>query len=407
MNNIKQKVLESLKWKKNSSISAERCGISEKEYVKIKKEILTERKKQRKKSRFFSKAAEQSQLVESIDLDKGEGKISGTFEHEPKSAEEIIQLLKINTDKWRLSQYWNKQMGDHWRVSALITQIKNPEEKLFAELLENWKPKSYKLPKVNLKDIKNNDPVCGVISLQDIHFGKEGNDTIDKDFEDTIKYLIQKAAPVNYIERMYFVVGGDLINMDTFEGTTTSGTGLDNCMTATEAYVQAFDAMHWAINFIKAYCKELVIVYVPGNHDRLSSFHLVHALSKSIESNEITWDIKYEERKVHVWHNNFNAFEHGDKRSKNNPLIYASEYPKEWGATTNRTLFKGHIHTDRKVEYMTSNETAGFIEKTLPSLGKTDYYHYSNKYVANRRSGKLEIQHPTMGNICELTYQAL
>jgi len=407
MNNIKQKVLESLKWKKNSSISAERCGISEKEYVKIKKEILTERKKQRKKSRFFSKAAEQSQLVESIDLDKGEGKISGTFEHEPKSAEEIIQLLKIDTDKWRLSQYWNKQMGDHWRVSALITQIKNPEEKLFAELLENWKPKSYKLPKVNLKDIKNNDPVCGVMSLQDIHFGKEGNDTIDKDFEDTIKYLIQKAAPVNYIERMYFVVGGDLINMDTFEGTTTSGTGLDNCMTATEAYVQAFDAMHWAINFIKAYCKELVIVYVPGNHDRLSSFHLVHALSKSIESNEITWDIKYEERKVHVWHNNFNAFEHGDKRSKNNPLIYASEYPKEWGATTNRTLFKGHIHTDRKVEYMTSNETAGFIEKTLPSLGKTDYYHYSNKYVANRRSGKLEIQHPTMGNICELTYQAL
>jgi hypothetical protein len=56
---------------------------------------------------------------------------------------------------------------------------------------------------------------------------------------------------------------------------------------------------------------------------------------------------------------------------------------------------------------MTSNETAGFIEKTLPSLGKTDYYHYSNKYVGNRRSGKLELQHPTMGNICVLTYQAL
>jgi len=134
---------------------------------------------------------------------------------------------------------------------------------------------------------------------------------------------------------------------------------------------------------------------------------LVHALSKSITSEEITWDIKYEERKVQVWHNNFNAFEHGDKRSKNNPLIYASEYPKQWGNTINRTLFKGHIHTDRKVEYMTSNETAGFIEKTLPSLGKTDYYHYSNKFVGNRRSGKLEIQHPLMGNICELTYQAL
>jgi hypothetical protein len=29
--------------------------------------------------------------------------------------------------------------------------------------------------------------------LQDIHFGKEGNDTIDKDFEDTIINLVQRA----------------------------------------------------------------------------------------------------------------------------------------------------------------------------------------------------------------------
>ena len=149
------------------------------------------------------------------------------------------------------------------------------------------------------------------------------------------------------------------------------------------------------------------MVYIPGNHDRLSSFHLVHALSKSIESDEIEWDIKYEERKVHVYHNNFNAFEHGDKNSKNTPLIYASEYPEQWGATKNRTLFKGHIHTDKKTEYLTSNETAGFIEKSLPSLGKTDYYHYSNKYTGNRRSGKLELQDPVIGAITELTYQAI
>ena len=407
MNYKKQKVIASLKWKKNPKISAQRLDMDYDEYIKLKKQVLDEKKKLRKKDNFFEKAAVKAQLVESIDLDKGEGKISGTFDHEPKSSDEIILLLKIDTNKWRLSQYWNKQMGDHWRVSALITQIKDPEENIFKNLLDTWKPKKYKLPKANLKGIKDNNPVCAVMSLQDIHFGKEGNDTIDKDFEDTIKNLMSRAVPVNYIEKLYFVVGGDLINMDTFEGTTTSGTGLDNCMTATEAYVQAFDAMHWAINYLKAFCKELVVVYVPGNHDRLSSYHLVHALSKSIESDEIIWDIKYEERKVHIWHNNFNAFEHGDKRSKNNPLIFATEYPKEWGATINRTLFKGHIHTDRKVEYMTSNETAGFIEKTLPSLGKADYYHYSNKYVGNRRSGKLEIQHPIMGNICELTYQAL
>jgi hypothetical protein len=407
MNNLKQKVLESLKWKKHPIYCAAKLNVTEKQYIKLKKEVLQERKVAKKKNKFFDKAANKAQMVESINLEKGEGTISGTFDYEPKSSEEIIKLLKIDTTKWKLSQYWNKQMGDHWRVSALVSQIKNPETQLFEELLANWKPKTYKIPNVNLNNIKNKNPLCGVMSLQDIHFGKQGNETVDKDFEDTVKNLIQRAVPVHYIETMYFVVGGDLINMDTFSGTTTAGTVVDNCKSATEAYIEAFDAMHWAINYIKQYCKNLVIVYVPGNHDRLSSYHLVHALSKSIESNEITWDIKYEERKVHVWKNNFNAFEHGDKRSKNNPLIYASEYPREWGQTTNRTLFKGHVHTDRKVEYMTSNETAGFIEKTLPSLGKADYYHHSNKFVGNRRSGKLEIQHPTMGNICELTYQAL
>ena len=407
MDNIKQKVLNSLKWKKHPSYCAEKLNITEKQYKKVKRELLTERKNKKKKSIFFSKAADNAQIAEAIDLENGTGKLSGTFDHEPKSAEEIIILLKIDTDKWKLSQYWNKQMGDHWRVSALVSQIKNPEEKLFEDLLKNWSPKKYKISNIPYKNKFTDDPHCAVISLQDIHFGKEGNDTIDKDFEDTVKNLVSRANAIHHIETMYFVVGGDLINMDTFQGTTTSGTPLDNCMSATEAYVQAFDAMHWAVTYIKAHCDKLVVVYVPGNHDRLSSFHLAHALSRSIECDKITWDVKYEERKVHVWHNNFNAFEHGDKRSKNNPLIYASEYPKAWGDTTNRTLFKGHIHTDRKVEYMTSNETAGFIEKTLPSLGKTDYYHYSNKYVGNRRSGKLEIQHPTMGNICELTYQAL
>jgi hypothetical protein len=407
MDNIKQKVLDSLKWKKHPSYCAEKLNITEKQYKKVKKELLAERKNKRKKSIFFSKAADNAQIAEAIDLENGTGKLSGTFDHEPKSAEEIIILLKIDTDKWKLSQYWNKQMGDHWRVSALVSQIKNPEEKLFEDLLKNWTPKKYKISNIPYKNKFIDDPHCAVISLQDIHFGKEGNDTIDKDFEDTVKNLVSRANAIHHIETMYFVVGGDLINMDTFQGTTTSGTPLDNCMSATEAYVQAFDAMHWAVTYIKSFCDKLVVVYVPGNHDRLSSYHLAHALSRSIDCDKITWDVKYEERKVHVWHNNFNAFEHGDKRSKNNPLIYASEYPKAWGDTTNRTLFKGHIHTDRKVEYMTSNETAGFIEKTLPSLGKTDYYHYSNKYVGNRRSGKLEIQHPTMGNICELTYQAL
>ena len=120
MNNLKQRIIQSLKWKKHPRICAEKLNLTEKQYAKIKKEILQERKEERKKSKFFTNAEGKCQMVESIDLEKGEGKISGTFDHEPKSSEEIIKLLKIDTNKWKLSQYWNKQMGDHWRVSALV-----------------------------------------------------------------------------------------------------------------------------------------------------------------------------------------------------------------------------------------------------------------------------------------------
>jgi len=159
MDNLKDKIIESLKWKKHPTYCAAKLNITEKQYIKLKKEALQNRKAARKTTKFFSKAEDNSQLVESIDLEKGEGKISGTFDHEPKSPEEIILLLNIDTTKWKLSQYWNKQMGDHWRVSALISQVKNSNETLFEELLLSWKPKTYKLPKVNISKIKNDNPL--------------------------------------------------------------------------------------------------------------------------------------------------------------------------------------------------------------------------------------------------------
>ena len=114
--------------------------------------------------------------------------------------------------------------------------------------------------------------VCGIMSLQDIHFGKEGNDeTIDKEFEDTVISLIERATMSHYISHMYFVVGGDLINMDTFDGATTKGTPLNNCASCYRSLCKAFDAIGWAINYIKAHCDLLTVVYIPCNH--VIAFH--------------------------------------------------------------------------------------------------------------------------------------
>ena len=400
MDELEKKVEESIKWHRSQKQCAKRIGISLAKYREVKQKVLDRRTQERLSNRITDLKGD---FDSGFNVIKGEGKLSGLFDYEPKTPEEIIDLLKIDTTKWKLSSYWNKQMGDHWRVSAMVTRIKNNDEIHIQELIKNWTPKKIKVP-AKIKQDKTKRKVAGVLSLQDIHFGKEGNQTIDKDFEDTLIDLLTRSTGGHYLSDIFFVLGGDIINMDTFEGTTTKGTHVESHSTATKAYIEAFDAMYWGINYIKTHCDTLTIVYIPGNHDRLTSFHLAHALSKTIDDENIVWDVTYSERKVHKWYNNFNAFEHGDVSSKNTPLIYATDFPKEWGTTMNRTLFTGHKHTEQKIEYITKGEKIGFVHKTLPSLSRTDYWHYHKKFVGNRRAGIMELQDPYKGNICELTY---
>ena len=390
MDSILEKIKASFKWKKTSDYCADKLGMTVEDYDVLKDMV---------KARLLQESGSTSY---EYNIEKGEAKMEAISSSEPKSPEEIIKILNIDTTQWKLSSYWNKQMGDHWRVSAMVTKIKDNEIDNVAELLKGFKPKKYKAA----KKIKTPGKVktAGVLSLQDIHFGKEGNETIDQDFEETVIDLVNRACSAHHLETIYYVIGGDLINMDTWSGTTTSGTPLDNCKTATEAYKQAFDAILWSVNYIKQFCDKLQVVYIPGNHDRLSSFHLAHGLSKCFDNPNILWDVVYLERKVFVYGKNFFAFEHGDVNTKNSLMLYSMEYPKEWGTTLFRTLYTGHYHHKKKIEYITQHENTGFTLKILPSLSKTDYYHYHNKFVGSRRSGVLSIHTPDKGEICELTY---
>ena len=308
---LKEKVKNALKWKKNSEYCAERLGITEEEFDKVKKEIYTEVKENKKVEREMNYSTED--CTSSFDMETGQGKISGISQTEPKSPEEIIKILNIDITQWKLSQYWNKQMSDHWRISALITKLKSDDTAHIEQLLKDWKPK--KFSPVKRIESKGKKDVCAVLSLQDIHFGKQGNETIDKDFEETIMDLVERSSAGHNLKKIFYL-----------------------------------------------------------------------------------------ERKVYTWGNNFFAFEHGDVNTKNSLLLYATEFAQQWGITNNRTLFTGHLHHKKKIEYITTNERTGFMLKILPSLSRTDYWHYHNKFVGSKRSGVIELHDYKKGNICELTY---
>jgi hypothetical protein len=385
------KVQRSLHWKKSDEYCAERLGITPQRYREIKREILG----------GSNKVTEWKE-----NMDDGKAEIKGVSSTEPRSPEEIIKILKIDTSKWKLSSYWNKEHKDQWYISAMVTKLETKMEDALVKALDAFKPHYTPVKQVHLNQVFET-PTAAVLSVQDLHFGKEGNDTVVQDFKDAITNLILRAYKSHRLDKVIYVFGGDLLNMDTFQGTTTSGTPVDNGQRAQEAYALAFDSLFWSINFIKQFCQELHVVYLPGNHDRLSSYHMAHALSKVFDSDpNIIFDAEYSERKVVCYGSNFFGFEHGDVGSKNTPLVYATEFSTQWGSTVYRTCYTGHFHRKKTMEYITEDETHGFAVKQLPSLSRSDYWHYHNKFTGSKRQAIMEVHDIEKGKVGEFVYTA-
>jgi len=436
--NLIDQVYGSFKWKKTDQYCSTKLGISLQKYQEIKKQLLQTKHLTQSEidSQLVNLAGQrmmeliddetirsqyiaelENNLIDAINqnkekvvefrenLEDGTAEIKGIAFAEPQSPEEIIRILKIDTEKWKLSSYWNKQHKDYWLISAMVTHKKLEPQDFLLETLKNFKPKYTPVAKVHIND-KFSDPTVGVLSIQDLHFGKEGNLGVADDFKLAIENLVLRAYSSHKVDKIVYVIGGDLLNMDTFGGLTTKGTPVDSDQRAQDAYNDAFDAMFWSVNYIKQFCNDLQVVYLPGNHDRLSSYHLVHALSKCFNEPNITFDATYAERKVVVYGQNFLAFEHGDVTKKMTALVYATEFPAEWGLTSYRTCYTGHFHTKKVTEFVTDNEVHGFAIKHLPSLSKTDYWHYHNKFTGAKRQAVMEIHHINKGKISEFTYTA-
>ena len=417
---ISKLVYQGLPRKNSNQKEAERLDLSISDYMFIKKrtleiikyisedQIMDDDFFQNIDTMLFVKKNIESKVTEvHQNLEAGTSKITGISTTEPRTPEEIIKLLGIDTSKWKLSQFWNKEQNNKWLVSALITRL--PQEQIiqrsFIEELVNYELPVY--DKINPKYLNESfsEKVCGVISLQDLHFGKPGNENMKDVMDHAICYLIGKAYANYNLEKIVFVIGPDTLNMDTFDGTTTKGTPIENSETATKAYMKAFDAICLAIGKIKHFCDNLEVVFIPGNHDRLSSFHLIHAVSQVFKlTPEITFNTNYKERKVIMYGSNMIALEHGDVSSKNNPLVFATDFPKEWGTSTHRFLYTGHYHGRKTKEVITENEEQGFITRIIPALTSSDYWHYHNKWTGNQRAAIIHIHESNKGLISEFVY---
>lgn len=125
----------------------------------------------------------------------------------------------------------------------------------------------------------------------------------------------------------------------------------------------------------------VVVVMAEGNHDMASSVWLRHLFGLLYENEPrvtvIDSELPYY---VHVHGKTLLAFHHGHlKKNDQLPLLFAAQYPREWGATVKRYAHTGHRHHGEEKEH------SGMTVIQHPTIAARDAYAARGGWIAERR----------------------
>jgi hypothetical protein len=244
------------------------------------------------------------------------------------------------------------------------------------------------------------------IVLPDLHFGKLAHKAESGEDADTkiisarmlecAESLIKRAETQYPISEFVFVVGNDLLNADSEEGTTTGGTRQDVDSRKHKVLDQVMVAMTHVIDRLldiapgHVYC-------VPGNHDRESSQAVARFLGAWYRQTAgIQVDTSPMTRKYHRFGDVLLGFTHGDSEpTQHLPIIMADESP-HFGQTRIREWHIGHVHKAKEFQTLTTDEMRGIRVRHLPSLSGLDAWHARKGYRSMKQADAF-VWHPSQG----------
>lgn len=159
------------------------------------------------------------------------------------------------------------------------TEISQIEiEEFYEDLVRNYNPKNrdyFTKPKVD-------DGVLYEIPIMDLHYGKFASGSLtngaydyiiaEKCFNTIITEAIEDIKS-RKVAKILMPIGNDLLHFDNVQGTTTRGTAQDTNMRHQEMFKGCVEMLIDGITALSKFAP-VELMYVPGNHDFLSSWHV-------------------------------------------------------------------------------------------------------------------------------------
>jgi hypothetical protein len=203
--------------------------------------------------------------------------------------------------------------------------------------------------------------LCNLFTLTDYHVGMrawapETGDDWDLTIAErllisSMDYLIEASpqAEIGIISQL-----GDWLHFDSLNPVTPlHGNLLDADSRYSKVVSVATRLLRYAVDKALTRHKRVIVVISEGNHDLASSVWLRHLFSLVYE-NEPRVEVVNNQMPYYALVHGVNmlAFHHGHLRKNDQlPLLFAAQFPKEWGSTTKRYCHTGHRHHEEIKEH--------------------------------------------------------
>ena len=150
---------------------------------------------------------------------------------------------------------------------------------------------------------------------------------------------------------------------------------------------------------LKSLSQKVIVLLVPGNHDKTKSFYLAHGLDVFFRNDKGIEFVRDKDslKSVKIG-NTFIGYHHGNCKLDDLPLIFATSENScgDFGESKYR-----EVHTGDKHHYM-AKEVKGVRIQQMPSLSGVDRWHKEANYINNIRAALVLLYDKEKGRIGEL-----
>ena len=312
----------------------------------------------------------------------------------------VWELVSCRNNIWNVA---NKQDGILTLYSSKIVvkpRITKFNPKWVKEVLENLdldspvidtKPYNItgKTLEINLADV-HIDKLCNIDETRNEYSTEIGIQRLWQVIND----IIEKVKYYN-IKKILIPFGQDISNIDNMFNTTTKGTPQDTDVKYDVLYKILLKNIIQIIHKLSEIAP-VDIIYVGGNHDKLTSFTMTEAMYWHFLNNDnVEVDSIFNNRKYRLIGGNLLGFAHGADEKRNIIYCMQNDVPELWGKSKYREFHLSHFHKEKMID-----EQNGIIFRWISAICGNDAWTYNNGYVGSQKKAQAFIWDDEKGLEC-------